>query len=145
MPPPCGTSPPFRRAWQIAARLHHRQPYGPHADYTAHLAAVVFEVLNALQHDDTLDPALALPCAALHDAVEDTAYTLADVAADFGPAVAGGVVHGGFDLASLDNGDLALAVDTRSVYRSALEWLGGPGAAAGVFDTDPEALPLLVA
>lgn len=63
----------------------------------------------------------------------------------FGPAVAGGVVHGGFDLASLDNGDLPLAVDTRSVYRSALEWLGGPGAADGVFDTDPEALPLLVA
>ncbi|MEO0491906.1 MAG: DUF1501 domain-containing protein [Actinomycetota bacterium] len=61
----------------------------------------------------------------------------------FGPSVAGGVVHGGYDLGSLDNGDVPLAVDTRSVYRSALEWLGGPGAADGVFDELPESLPLL--
>lgn len=63
----------------------------------------------------------------------------------FGPSVAGGVVHGGYDLGSLDNGDVPLAVDTRSIYRSALEWLGGPGAADGVFDDDPEAVALLTA
>ena len=63
----------------------------------------------------------------------------------FGPSVAGGVVHGGYDLGSLDDGDVPLAVDTRSVYRSALEWLGGAGAADGVFDDDPEALSLLSA
>ena len=31
----------------------------------------------------------------------------------FGPSVAGGVVHGGYDLGALDNGDVPLAVDTR--------------------------------
>ena len=81
----------LQRAWQLAARLHHRQPYGHHADYTAHLGAVVFEVLNALQHEPGLDPELALSCAVLHDTVEDTAYTLPELRADFGPAVADGV------------------------------------------------------
>ena len=63
----------------------------------------------------------------------------------FGPTVAGGVVHGGYELSSLDRGDLPLVVDTRSVYRSALEWLGGDGAADGVFDDGSDALPLLSA
>ena len=61
----------------------------------------------------------------------------------FGPTVAGGVVHGGYDLTTLDKGDLPVVVDTRSVYRSALEWLGGPGAADGIFDSEPPALALL--
>ena len=63
----------------------------------------------------------------------------------FGPTVAGGILHGGYELNSLDRGDLPLVVDTRSVYRSALEWLGGDGAADGVFDDVSDALPLLSA
>lgn len=63
----------------------------------------------------------------------------------FGPSVAGGIVHGGFDLDSLDRGDLPRVVDARSVYRSGLEWLGGDGAGDGVFDDDPAELPLLSA
>lgn len=55
----------------------------------------------------------------------------------FGPAVNGGVVHGGYELDSLDNGDIPLAIDTRSVYGAALEWLGGDGAADGVFENAP--------
>ena len=63
----------------------------------------------------------------------------------FGPSVAGGIVHGGFDLGALDDGGVPPAVDTRSVYRSALEWLGGPGGADGVFEEDPAVLGLLTA
>ena len=32
-------------------------------------------------------------------------------------------MHGGYDLGALDDGGVPPAVDTRSVYRSALEWL----------------------
>jgi len=63
----------------------------------------------------------------------------------FGPSVAGGVVHGGYDLRALNDGGVPPSVDTRSVYRSALEWLGGPGGADGVFEEDPAALALLTA
>ena len=58
----------------------------------------------------------------------------------FGPDVRGGVVHGGYELASLDDGDIPLAIDTRSVYQAALEWLGGDGAADGVFEDAPARL-----
>ncbi|MEM9202161.1 MAG: DUF1501 domain-containing protein [Actinomycetota bacterium] len=61
----------------------------------------------------------------------------------FGPSIAGGVVHGDYQLNELVNGDIPLAVDTRSSYRAALEWLGGFDAAAGVFDVTPDALLLL--
>jgi uncharacterized protein (DUF1501 family) len=40
-----------------------------------------------------------------------------------GPAVKGGVV-GDFDLANLDDGDLRGTIDPRSLYASALSWLG---------------------
>ncbi len=63
----------------------------------------------------------------------------------FGPSVAGGVVHGEYQLGTLADGDIPLAIDTRSGYRAALEWLGGAGAAAGIFETEPEAIDLLVA
>ncbi len=44
----------------------------------------------------------------------------------FGPEVAGGQVVGDLDLANPVNGDLPVLVDTRSVYSTALDWLGGP-------------------
>jgi uncharacterized protein (DUF1501 family) len=43
-----------------------------------------------------------------------------------GPAIAGGVVTGGADLAALIDGDLAPTVDPRSLDAVALDWLGGP-------------------
>ena len=63
----------------------------------------------------------------------------------FGPTVAGGIVHGGYDLGAVDDGGVPPSVDTRSVYRSALEWLGGPDGADGVFEEDPAVLGLLTA
>ncbi|MEM9466405.1 MAG: DUF1501 domain-containing protein [Actinomycetota bacterium] len=63
----------------------------------------------------------------------------------FGPSVAGGVVHGDYQLGALVDGDIPVAVDTRSGYLAALEWLGGAGAGDGIFDETPESLPLLTA
>ncbi len=42
-----------------------------------------------------------------------------------GPMVKGGVI-GKTDLANLDDGDLKADIDFRSIYTSALNWLGGP-------------------
>jgi hypothetical protein len=54
-------------------------------------------------------------------------------------------VHGGYDLGAVDDGGVPPVLDTRSVYRSALEWLGGRGGADGVFEEDPAVLGLLTA
>jgi uncharacterized protein (DUF1501 family) len=43
-----------------------------------------------------------------------------------GPAVHGGQVVGQPDLDKLDDGDVPLEIDTRSLYAVALDWLGGP-------------------
>ena len=43
-----------------------------------------------------------------------------------GGGVAGGQVVGQADLGALDEGDLAIGIDTRSMYAVALDWLGGP-------------------
>ena len=40
--------------------------------------------------------------------------------------MAGGQVVGQADLGALDDGDLAVGIDTRSMYAAALDWLGGP-------------------
>jgi len=42
-----------------------------------------------------------------------------------GASVVGGQVHGEVDLAALEDGDVPIAVDTRSVYANALDFLGG--------------------
>jgi len=44
----------------------------------------------------------------------------------FGPGVAGGQVAGGYDFDRPDRGDLPIVVDTRSVYATGLDWMGGP-------------------
>jgi uncharacterized protein (DUF1501 family) len=43
-----------------------------------------------------------------------------------GAKVNGGQVVGSANLAQLDQGDLPIEIDTRSVYAAALDWLGGP-------------------
>jgi uncharacterized protein (DUF1501 family) len=44
-----------------------------------------------------------------------------------GRSIRGGV-HGQVDLGALVDGDVAAAVDTRSLYAAGLDWLGGPSA-----------------
>jgi len=70
---------------------HHRGQLVPGGErpYVVHLASVAMEVIAALA--DARDPDLAVQCALLHDTVEDTAATHAEVAAAFGLAVADGV------------------------------------------------------
>jgi (p)ppGpp synthase/HD superfamily hydrolase len=53
---------------------------------------VVFEILAAVSVDKDLDPALAIPCALLHDTLEDTKLTYEEVLNKFGSAIASGVL-----------------------------------------------------
>jgi (p)ppGpp synthase/HD superfamily hydrolase len=80
-------------ALQFAALRHGAQRM-PHPDvpYVVHVASVAAEVIAALAVEPLPDPDLAIACALLHDTIEDTATTRADVAAAFGDAVADGVV-----------------------------------------------------
>jgi guanosine-3',5'-bis(diphosphate) 3'-pyrophosphohydrolase len=80
------------QAWHFAARAHREQKVpGNGFPYVVHVGAVAMEVLVAHQAVPFADPGLALQCALLHDTIEDTAVTEADVRASFGPAVAAGV------------------------------------------------------
>lgn len=86
----------LEQAWAFAARRHKGQTYGGQAEgerveYMAHIGSVVTELGWALQGDAGADGGLALQCAALHDTIEDTGTTYAELASTFGTPVADGV------------------------------------------------------
>ena len=59
--------------------------------YLVHLTSVAAEVIAALGATRVADPDLAVQCALLHDCIEDTPTTRAEVVAAFGEPVAAGV------------------------------------------------------
>jgi guanosine-3',5'-bis(diphosphate) 3'-pyrophosphohydrolase len=81
----------YQRAILFAARQHQGQLIpGSELPYVVHLSNVAMEILTA-EHPAGFDLVLALQLALLHDTLEDTAATYAQLAAEFGPAVAAGV------------------------------------------------------
>jgi (p)ppGpp synthase/HD superfamily hydrolase len=82
----------WRRAARFAADAHEGQTVpGTELPYLLHVTTVAMEVLGALAVEDGHDGDLALACALLHDAVEDTPVPREQLAAEFGEAVADGV------------------------------------------------------
>ena len=84
----------YLAAWNYAAQMHGGQKV-PGADlpYLTHVGAVAMEVMTALaQGSQADDPDLAVRAALLHDVIEDTPATYADVVERFGVAVADGVL-----------------------------------------------------
>lgn len=94
-------------AYRFAAEAHRGQtmPGTDGLPYLLHVGMVAMEVVGALQYEACADPDLAVQCALLHDVLEDTSVTHADLASAFGPAVADGA-------AALSKND-ALAKDRR--------------------------------
>ncbi len=84
----------YERAFWFAARAHHaagqRYP-GTKLPYLCHVALVAQEVMAALAAERHAEPDLALQCACLHDVLEDTRTTYAQLLVELGPAVADGV------------------------------------------------------
>jgi (p)ppGpp synthase/HD superfamily hydrolase len=84
-------------AWHIATKMHDGQKYGganngEQIEYLNHIGSVVFEILAAISADPTLNGDLAVLCAMLHDTLEDTSLTFAEVENKFGSQVAKGVL-----------------------------------------------------
>lgn len=83
----------YARAVRFAADRHAGQLVpGTELPYLLHVVQVAAEVMRALVAEPRPDPDLAVTCALLHDCVEDTACTVPDIAAAFGPDVAAGVL-----------------------------------------------------
>ena len=86
-----------QHTWHLIARLHQGQHYGgqqkdEHLPYIHHIGSVVFEMLEALRHDATLDAELGIACAMLHDTLEDTTFKYTAIEQLFGASVADGVL-----------------------------------------------------
>lgn len=87
----------LQQTWQLASRLHDGQKYGgpnqgEQVEYINHIGSVVFEVLNAIDHTDDINAALAIQCAVLHDTIEDTPFSYDQITELFGKEVADGVL-----------------------------------------------------
>ena len=79
-------------ALRFAAHAHRDQHVtGTDLPYVVHVVSVAAEVIAAISADPVKDPDLAVTCALLHDTIEDTETTHAELAAQFGAAVADGV------------------------------------------------------
>jgi (p)ppGpp synthase/HD superfamily hydrolase len=78
-------------ALRFAAERHGAQRVpGTELPYVVHVTSVAAEVIAVL--DDDIDADLAVQCALLHDTIEDTVTTHAELAAAFGARVADGVL-----------------------------------------------------
>ncbi len=80
-------------AYHFAAQAHQGQFYpGTQLPYLMHLSLVSMEIFGMLGVEAEHDGNLALQCALLHDTIEDTHVTYAQLASTFGVKVADGVL-----------------------------------------------------
>jgi (p)ppGpp synthase/HD superfamily hydrolase len=77
---------------RFAAEAHNGQTVtGTDLPYLLHISIVAMELINALGAEPSHNADLAVACALLHDVIEDTSVSYADVTARFGSEVAAGV------------------------------------------------------
>jgi (p)ppGpp synthase/HD superfamily hydrolase len=82
----------YIKACLFAAKVHRGQLVpGSDLPYSIHLNLVSMEILAALSVESGCDGDLAVQCALLHDTIEDTDTTYAQIVALFGASVADGV------------------------------------------------------
>jgi (p)ppGpp synthase/HD superfamily hydrolase len=81
------------RAYRFAAEAHQGQTVpGTALPYIMHVSLVSMEVMAALQAEPGHEGDLAVQCALLHDVIEDAGVTFERLEAEFGVAVAQGVL-----------------------------------------------------
>jgi len=81
----------YQKTLSFAARVHGTQCVpGTTLPYVVHLSNVTMEVIVASAHDQ-FNAELAVTCALLHDVIEDTQTSTAELEATFGTVVARGV------------------------------------------------------
>ncbi len=108
----------------------HSDQRDRHPALLADLAAGLTAFTQAIERQGRADRVLVMTTSEFGRRVAEngsgTDHGKAGLQLLLGPAVAGGRVVGDVDLARLDEGDLRAALDPRSVYAAALDWLGGP-------------------
>lgn len=86
----------LQKAWAFSSRYHRGQTYGgpngERIEYLYHIGNVAMEIMWALQTDVAANGNLAIQCALLHDAIEDTDATYDMIKMEFGESVANGVM-----------------------------------------------------
>jgi (p)ppGpp synthase/HD superfamily hydrolase len=82
----------YNHALSFAAKAHKSQKYGTELPYLFHVVSVAHEVIYSLNRQEKDYPKLAIQCALLHDAIEDTEYNYGDIRLEFGVDVAEGVL-----------------------------------------------------
>jgi len=83
----------YVEAARFAAEAHRSQTlFDSGLPYLLHVTTVTTEVMAAIAIEPVADPDLAVLCALLHDTIEDCGVTVATLEAQFGPAVAAGVL-----------------------------------------------------
>ncbi len=79
-------------AYRFAAHAHLGQNVpGTQISYLMHLSLVSMEIIAAFAAGEPGDQDLTVQCALLHDTLEDTSTTFADLDREFGRSVANGV------------------------------------------------------
>lgn len=86
----------YQAALTFAEQAHQGQTYPSHLqgeeeDYIRHVLEVAELVEATLQGDTAYDTSLAVHCALLHDTLEDTLVTAAELESRFGKAITAGV------------------------------------------------------
>lgn len=87
----------YEKAWQFAALAHKGQTYKGRTpevnyDYITHIGMVTTRVLQGVRATPEANADLAIQCALLHDTLEDTPTSYEQLVAEFGKAVADGVL-----------------------------------------------------
>ncbi|TDW52268.1 HD domain-containing protein [Flavobacterium sp. 270] len=86
----------LQKTWYLVSKLHQGQKYGGdeeglQIEYINHIGSVVFEIINALNYDQSLNAEFAITCAMLHDTIEDTDFSFEKVKELFGEEIANGI------------------------------------------------------
>ena len=82
----------YLKALTFAARAHGDQKTPTGLPYVVHVTSVCMELTRALQAEPGRDAGLAIPCALLHDVLEDTKTPADAVEQEFGHSVTQGVL-----------------------------------------------------
>ncbi len=84
----------YTKTWNFASEAHIDQLVpGTKRAYINHIGNVVMEIMSAIVISENIaDPNLSVQCALLHDVIEDTEKTYADISNTFSIAVADGVM-----------------------------------------------------
>ena len=109
----------------------HANQAGTHADLLSDIGDGIAAFMARLEADGNADKVMLVTTSefgrrAAENGSAGTDHGQGGCQFLLGPEVSGGQIVGGYDFDNLERGDIPAAIDTRSVYSAAPDWLGGP-------------------